>query len=454
MSQQKAPLIRFPLKSCFKMIFQDCSADFQMCMWFDYLYNCCGQHPHALIQGYPQNMDQLADTDSWLAKSSKSVLDAGVDGLVAHCIHPGKDAPGVHDWVQARYHPKTVFRMIDAMLKLLYSICSTKKFGPTPLRHGLDRRDGNFYLNNPVFLGKKTSKYPNIPKEHKMWLGQIDACLRPLLGDEKFTSRNLDDVLEGFNQVKAKYGAKQGEQKNIVLSLVNPSKGPRGRGGLFDVLSCKLRTYFNFFKSGDEKVQASSDCQTILKANDDKFGPIDFLPSALAMDAEAYRAFFTPRETISWANTKADRTGNRMQQIHDLGRRRLIGNLIRLAGHPKDFGDFMDKIFTGMTNFNTFKDQDALQYFQSFATINLEKHNSDVIKEAIEQETSRAPPTPKKQLSGKRSAEEVEYDLPSHLPPSSPIDRKKRRFTEPPKNNSAIWIIGGGIVLVMAFIRS
>ena len=256
MSQEKATNKRFPLKSCFKRIFQDCSQDFQMCLWFEYLHETCEADPHDLILNYPKNIKHLPDLDYWTAKGV-AVLAAGIEGVVERCLHPGNEAPGVHAWVHARYHPKTVFRMIDAMLKALYSICVSTSFGFTPLRHGLDRMDGEFYRQNPVFLGKATGKYPNIPKEHTIWLGQIDACLRPLLGDEKYTSGNLDGVLEGFNAVKAKYGAKPGEQKNVVLALLNPSKGPRGRGGLFDVLSSKLRAYFNFFEYGSKRKEAA-----------------------------------------------------------------------------------------------------------------------------------------------------------------------------------------------------
>ena len=140
MSQKKAPLRRFPLKTCFKRIFQDCSFDFQMCLWVEYLYLTCGQNYTEILRNYPKNIESLSDMDYWTDDSAATVLDGGADGVVDKCIHPGNDAPGVHAWVHARYHPKTVFRMIDGMLKLLYSICVSTSFGFTPLRHGLDRR--------------------------------------------------------------------------------------------------------------------------------------------------------------------------------------------------------------------------------------------------------------------------------------------------------------------------
>ena len=457
MSQEKAPPKhkRFPLKSCFKRIFQDCSMDFQMCLWFEYLDSTCEADPHSILENYPKNIKELPDLDYWTAEGV-AVLAQGIEGVIERCLHPGNDAPGVHAWVHARYHPKTVFRMIDAMLQLLYSICVYSRSG---LRHGLERRkgtegtEGAFYRQNPVFLGKATAKYPNIPKEHTIWLGQIDACLRQLLGDEKYTSGNLDGVLEGFNAVKAKYGAKPGAQKNVVLALLNPSKGPRGTGGLFDVLSSKLRAYFNFFGDGAKRKEAAESCQRILKT-DDRFGAINFYPSALAFDAEGDRAFFEPLETIRWVDTRQDRYGRLMQCVHTLPRRRLFGNLIRLAGHPKDFEDFMDKIFTGNPHFLTFDDQDGLNYFKSDRPIVMERYNSDVIREALEREDKLRSPTPSlspwEERGEKRPADEVEFDLPNHGPP--PMAKKPMK--EPKKNNSVVWLIGGGIVLVMAFIRS
>ena len=268
-----------------------------------------------------------------------------------------------------------------------------------------------------------------------------------------------------FELVVAKYnkslmGEKPKDQQNIVRLLVHPGKGPKGRESLFGVLSAKIRQLLNFTQDPKKKYET---LKNVLLFNDEDhpiFGPQLLYYHTFILQPDQLAEMFEPVETQSWRDVGGGDIQNGLATIRDLQSKRNIANLIRLAGHKRDFEVFIEKVFRGERNFPTWQGKKYTAYLidQNDPQL-MEKFNVDVIKAAIAKvnQTQRSlsrQPLREQDANPKRPAEEVEYELPNQPIAEPPRDSRKKPMVEPKKNTSAIWLIGGGIVLVMAFIRS
>ena len=154
--------------------------------------------------------------------------------------------------------------------------------------------------------------------------------------------------------------------------------------------------------------------------------------------------------------SQSDKRPEHIGQIH-------FSNLLRLSGHPRLFDSFIENVGNGRIIEDVYKNGMLFKTDQDWS---MDKQNFDLIRIALRQHNDRMAlrdeiidsPGPSPEAGQKRTADEVDYDQPVPIAERPEREPKRTKFAPHTEvsNNSAspVWIIGGGLVLILAFIRS
>ncbi len=465
---------RFPLKSVFKKIFQDTSVFFQSCLWCQYLtQRSCGVD----LKNIGSKRPNLAKSDHNTSRD----LTQDVEALVKFCIRPPEAAdtdtrakytpPGVERWVWCRYRTKKAISMVRAMIKALWS--TSLRTAPGGLRESLTKVTINkrpFYDINPVFQGALRGRAAS--KEHQVWLGEIDLCFSKFKGLCKLSlpSNDFHGVKDNFEIIAAACQADdtmrhQNEFKvcgGLIDLILTPGKGPNGVSGLFDVFATKMQALLN--ADPLRKDFMLDKVYTYIQNDTVTFGRQNLFVHGFMFDAEMYKQAFTPEHELEWNGKCFPNLINGLSTL-DQSAQIHFSNLLRLSGHPRLFDSFIENVGNGRIIEDVYKNGMLFKTDQDWS---MDKQNFDLIRIALRQHNDRMAlrdeiidspgPSPEPSAGQKRTADEVDYDQPVPIAERPEREPKRTKFaphTEVSDNSaSPVWIIGGGLVLILAFIRS